>query len=218
MSRGFKITRSDYSDKDSSDRVGWLDDFASKLELISNSPKSAVEVARSRNQQSILDQISQIVSRKTVTTKSFESAVQELQERVGLKEYIKRFSSTTDKATQPQHKNDLHKVFQGFPEDLIENIENFIFNKIEGTHHGHIQVPAIVEDVKNTFKEVQPHHVNDFTFQNYVNNVILESQKRNPEKKENNHNIGRGVGLSDESTTNNNGGGDFFEGIMTARK
>jgi len=217
MSRGFKITRSDYSDKDSSDRVGWLDDFAKKLEAISNAPKSAVEVARNRNQQSILDQISQIVSKKTITSKNFESAVQELQDRVGLKEYLKRVSASEnilDGQKQISNHN-LGEIFKDLPKDVIQDIDDFIRNMIEYTHHGNIQVPPVVEAVKNTFKQVQPYHVNDNRFEKYVSDLIAESKKRNPSRTENNHNIGRGVGLENTQGPTH---GDFFEGIMTAHK
>lgn len=217
MSRGFKITRSDYSDKDTSDRVGWIDDFARNLEKISNSaqPKSAVEVARNRNQQSILDQISQIVSRKTITTKSVETAVLELQDRIGLNDYLKRVSASAAVSSvneKPQQRMKLQDIFKDMSPDSIKTIEDFIYNTIEYTHHGNTQPPAIVESVKNNFKDVQATDVNNPLFEKYVSDVISDSQKRNPIKQDSNQNIGRGVGLSND--TNDTSNTNFFGGIM----
>ena len=214
MSRGFKITRSDYSDKDTSDRVSWLDDFARNIEKISNEPKSAVEVARNRNQQSLLDQISQIVSKKTITTRSVENAVQELQDRIGLKDYLKRVSASNEqKSKEENQKIRLEDIFKNLPSNLIETISHFIYNTIEHTHHGNIQVPAIVESVRSNFKDVQPHDVNDTRFEKYVSDVITDSKKRNPTHKDINHNIGKGVGL-DSNTTTDTSNSNFFAGIM----
>lgn len=213
MSRGgFKITRSDYYDKDTSDRVNWLDDFANKLARKDQpeTPKSAVEIARNRGQQSIMDQISSIMGNKGKAHNSVESIVQEMQERTGLKEYLRRQSDAQSSNT----KTASNEPFQNFTQDIRENIINFIKNKI-ATHRGLIPLPAIQEEVLATFKRdgVQPQDVNTSEVANFINQMIIEERKQNPTFDANDINIGRGVGvkdLNDDDSANS----DFFKGLL----
>ena len=117
MSYKFKIDTSSY-EYAKSDRVSWLDEFADNVDQATQKTaviqterptwldafadniagKSAVEVARERSQSSTYDDISNIFS-QSVTV---ESKVKELQERIGLTDYLKRaemISAINKKAT-----------------------------------------------------------------------------------------------------------------------
>lgn len=225
MRGGIKITRSDYHEREPGDKVDWIDDFANKLHQIAEDPRTAVEAARARDQQSLLDQIVSIVSRQHGQSGSVEDKVRELQDRTGLSELLRRRAQQTVQALQKAAEEgsegevveELPEGFKSLPNELQDDIKNYIRNKID-THHGNIQVPAIVEDVSKTFRlhGVQPHDVNDTRFERYVSNEIVKAKKREPSFDEHNVNIGRGVGTSDKDNSDAQNS-DVFEGLMPAK-
>lgn len=218
MSRGgFKITRTTMGEN-SGDRVDWLDSFARKIEEVSKSPITAVEAARSRDQQSILDQISSIVSRQ-YKSNSVEDKVQEYQDKIGLKEYLRRVSVSKENAQKKMAQEvigDLPESFKKFPQNLINDIKTFVMNKCE-THHGNIQVPALVEEVSRTFRQrgVQPQDVNDMQFEKFISDQIVKAKSRNSSFEENNQNLGRGIGL--DNSDMDSGNVDVFEGLIPVK-
>ena len=219
MSRGgFKITRCDFSERDSTDRVDWIDSFARKVENLSKDPQTAVEAARIRNQQSIVDQISSIVS-KNPTFSTVEGVVQDMQERIGLKEYLRRISSEEESDGKQALAEDAHELpdtFDNLPNDVKEDIKTYIRNKVE-THHGNIHVPAVVEDVMQTFrtKGIQPQDVNDTRFEKYISDEIVRAKKSKPSFDDRNLNIGRGVGVDSNDVDSANF--DMFDSLNPAK-
>lgn len=216
MSRyGFKINRNG-GDQDSSDRVDWLDAFARKIEEASQSPLNAVEQARARDHRSLLDQITHIVS-KQPRHSNVESKVQEYQDKTGLREYLRRMSASNEvKKTAEEMTGELPESFQSLPAQTVEDIKNFIRNKCE-THHGNIQVPALIEDVSRTFRQagLQPQDVNDMRFEKFVSDEIANAKKRSPSTDEHNANIGLGVGVDNNDIDSSNL--DVFEGLTPAK-
>lgn len=222
MSRGgFKITRVSDSapqspleeNKSNGDRVNWLDAFARQLEAVSNNPNTAVDAARTRNsQQSMLDQISSILNNKAHAT--VESKVQDYQDKTGLKEYLRRLSVVKDQ--NQKFASQLPSTFDTMSAQDKEDIVNFLRNKCE-THHGNIQVPALVEEVSKTFRQrgLQPHHVNSNEFEKFVSDIIVECKKGNPSVQENNPNLGRGVGVDLQQSPET---ADVFQGMNPASK
>lgn len=211
MSRGgLKITRSDYSERETGDRVSWIDSFARKIEQVDGS-QNAVEAARARDHKSIVDQISAIMSGRSNKKESVEGVVQDMQDRIGLKEYLRRINA----AGQENVSNDLPKCFSDLPEKIRENIKNYITNTIE-THHGNIHVPAIVESVIQMFRlqGVSPQHVNDMEFEKYISDKIVEQKQKNPSEDEHNANIGKGIGVDKEIDSANT---DMFESLMPVK-
>lgn len=218
MSRGgFKITRTSMGES-SGDRVDWLDSFARKIEEASKSPTNAVDVARVRDQRSLLDQISSIVSRQAKG--SVEDKVQEYQDKTGLKEYLRRMSAIKEeerkKLAQESTVGELPESFNNFPEKLRNDIKTFIRNKCE-THHGNIQVPALVEEVSRTFRQagVQPQDVNDMQFEKFISDQIARAKSRSPSSDEHNTNLGLGVGVDNNSIDSANL--DVFEGLTPVK-
>lgn len=219
MSRGgFKITRSDYYETDSSDRIDWLDRFARDLDKKNSEPKSAVEVARARNNQSIIDQINSIVGNKPRHS-NVESLVQEMQERTGLKEYLQRNSAsqTQSKVAALPEQNEKKVILENLNNKLREKIINFIKNRIE-THRGLVSLPAIQEEIISTFKNegAQPQDINNPEVANFINQVIIDERRKTPSLDTNDGNLGRGVGVQEMDDDGANS--DFFRGLMPATK
>lgn len=204
-----KIMRSDCSEIERGDRVGWLDNFANKIAEISTKSETAVSAARARDHKSIVDQISSIMSGRPNNSSSVEGAVQDMQERIGLKEYLRKINASGDVST------DLPKSFSDLPEKLRENIKNYISNTID-THHGNIHVPAIVESVIQMFRlqGVSPQHVNDMEFEKYISDRIVEQKQKNPSEDEHNANIGKGIGVDKEVDSANT---DMFQSLMPVK-
>lgn len=216
MSRGgFKITRTC-----DSERVDWLDSLAEKVNEVSKHPITAVESARARNQQSILDQITSIVSRQMSGFSSVEDKVQDYQDKTGLKEYIRKLHAQKNQNKKTAQEGvgteqELPKIFNKFPENVKEGIKNFIRNKCE-THHGNIQVPALVEEVSKLFRQfgVSPQDVNDMSFEKYISDQIIKAKLRHPSVDENNVNLGLGVGIENDLDSANL---DAFEGLTPTK-
>lgn len=220
MSRGgFKITRTN-CEYERGERVDWLDTFARDIEKASKQPRNAVEQARARDYQSIFDQITSIVSKTNGRENLVETKVQEYQDKTGLKEYLRRMNAAKEEArkkvAQEPAAGDLPQSFAKLPPKVQEDIKNFIRNKCE-THHGNIQVPALVEEVSKTFRNagVQPQDVNDMSFEKFVSDEIMRAKERNPSADEHNVNIGLGVGLDDNDADSANL--DVFEGLTPVK-
>lgn len=223
MSRGgFKITRNNW-DYERGERVDWLDAFARKIEDASKEPRTAVEQARARDAQdyqSLFEQITSIVSRQSGRQNAVETKVQEYQDKTGLKEYLRRMNAAKEeerkKVAQDPEIGQLPKAFSKFPPKVQEDIKNFIRNKCE-THHGNIQVPALVEEVSKTFRNagIQPQDVNDMHFEKFVSDEISKAKERNPTSDEHNVNIGLGVGIDDKDVDSANF--DVFESLTPAK-
>jgi coenzyme F420-reducing hydrogenase delta subunit len=214
MSRGgFKITRTSMGEN-SGDRVDWLDSFARRIEEVSKLPVNAVEQARNRDQRSMLDQISAIVSKQSKHS-TVEAKVQDYQDKIGLKEYLKRMSLDKEverKKIAQEDIDELPEYFNKFSDKIREDIKNFIRNKCD-THHGNIQVPALVEDVSKIFRQVgvQPQDVNDMQFEKYISDQIVKSKNKNPSTNEHNVNLGLGVGVNNTDIDSSNI--NIFEGL-----
>ena len=201
------------------DRVDWLDAFAKKIEEASKSPLNAVEQARARNEQSLLDQISNIMSRKVRNSASVEDKVREYQDKTGLNEYLRRMSAAKEaerKKTAQESVGDLPESFNKFSDKIKNDIKTFIRNKCE-THHGNIQVPALVEEVSRTFRQagVQPQDVNDMHFEKFVSDQITKAKQRSPSTNEHNTNLGLGVGVENDNIDSSNL--DVFEGLTPVK-
>lgn len=217
MSRGgFKISRSDYSEIDRGDKVDWLEDFAKNLEAKNNQPpKSAVEAARQRNDQSFYDQISSIVGNKPATN-SVEGIVQQMQERTGLREYLRRQSEKQIKNTKVAQEvsND---VFGHLGPKLKETILALIKNKAK-TSHGLTAVPAIQHEILSIFQNqgVQPQDINTPEVAKVISDLLLEETGQNPVNTVDNNNLGRGVGVMDVEDDDHSNS-DFFKGLLPAK-
>jgi len=179
MSRGnFKFNRGDAHERASSERVSWLDSFADNLAAKEKGNESAVDVGRKRSQQSLYDQINYVVRNKPHHA-TVESAVKELQDRVGLTEYLKRVSSGDEGAQKTAQQEE--DVFDAdVPASVQDEIKTFIKNYIK-THRGQISVPAVQSDAAGVFKKyISPDQFDSDKVAIYINNLITEEIKLNP--------------------------------------
>ena len=205
----FKINKNAGYEVLSGERVGWLDRFADNYE---KQQKSAVEVARERSQKSLYEQITSIVSGNNSRYASVESKVQDLQERVGLKEYLKRISSEKEENTKLAAE-EFSGVLENVNDDLKEKIATFCKNKIE-TYRGHISILAIQKEIIETFKNqgVRPQDIDDPKVAEIINTMIKEEKSNNPDQQVNDMNLGKGVGINLDDDDNANT--DSFGALM----
>lgn len=202
--RGGKFTRADYFETSTNSKSGWLDEFAKKL---GKEQVTAVEIARQRQQESLSDQIANIMGNKEFPT--VESKVRDLQERTGLGEYLRRQSEREmigKTASMP---------LLNVSDNVRQNVESYIKNRIE-THRGHVPVPAIQEDVILTFKNdgVKPEEVNGQEMAKYISDLILSEQQKYPSDSPD-INIGKNVGTQEDLDVDGSNS-DFFKGLMPA--
>lgn len=185
MSRSFKINRNAY-DYIRSERVDWLDQFADNINKAS---KTAVEVARERNEQSIHDQIHSIMNNKSGRT--VDSVVKDMQERVGLKAYLQSLSKENSKVAQ------VSRLFPELGNDLEDSIKSFIDNNV-ATHHGQTTVPAVQHELLSIFKNSGLHqdHLDSQPVVEYINKVIAREQGLRPSQAPA-MDLGKGVGVVD---------------------
>ncbi|KKN74487.1 hypothetical protein LCGC14_0390040 [marine sediment metagenome] len=203
MSRGgFKVNKNSY-EYARSERVDWLDTFADEYAKTTKG-KSAVEVARERSQISIHDQVSSIVSDTQHAT--VESKVQDMQERAGLTDYLKRMA-----ADDTDDQEDV-VVFAKFGPKMQDDILSFIKHKISA-YRGQTTVPALQHDVLDTFSQhgIQPQDVNNEDVACCISALIVDELKMNPPTDVSSPDLGRVDNFeSDDNEV------DFFEGIMPA--
>lgn len=214
MRGGIKINRTQY-DYETGERVDWLDAFAQRIidtaAVQAPEPVNAVQQARARD-QSMLEQITSIVSGRH---NSVESKVREYQDKIGLNDYLRNVNAdnlkhiaqkiAADSAILTNDHHELPGSFDRLPPKVRDDVKNFIRNKCE-THHGNIQVPALVEDVSKTFRNagIQPHDVNDQQFERYLNEEIIAAKKRSNSIDDHNVNIGLGVGVDIDDNVSDN--------------
>lgn len=204
MSRGgFKINKNSY-EYARSERVDWLDTFADQYAEDSKaSPdKSAVQVARERQYQSMHEQISSIVGDSTHAT--VESKVQDMQERTGLTAYLQ--SMATD-----QHVQKAMNVFAQFGPKMQEDLMNFCRNKI-AAHRGQISIPALQHDLLATFRQhgIQPQDVNNEEVARCISGLIVDELKMNPPADVSSPDLGKVDNLEEDD----NESADFFKGLQ----
>jgi len=204
MSRSNKIQRDSFNYV-RSERVDWIDQFADSIEKAS---KTAVEVARERNQSSIQDQINSIINNKPANSHhTVEGIVQEMQERAGLKQYLQ--SMIDDKSSKTAEQ----KLFPKLSDDIEDNIKIYIENNVK-THRGQITVPAVQYDILSVFKNsgLMPEDVDSLVVGTYINNIIAREQQMNTTQFTS-PDIGKGVGVIDVDHNDSNNT-DFMKGMM----
>jgi len=188
-----------------SERVSWLDEFADQY---GNSQKTAVEVARTRQQNSLADTINAIFNQSRTGHRTVEGLVKDYQKRTGLNEYLQRVSAEQAQTKTASHKND---ILEGFSPNIKEAVLSYAKNIINN-HHGHCSVPAVQHDILSTFSHqgVKPSHILNDGFATMISNLIAEVKSQNPHF-EISQDLGKGVGGDiDENDTDNS---DFLSSI-----
>lgn len=237
MSRGSpKISRvSTELEQEHSPMPKWLNDFAKSEAKKNDEPKTAVEVARERNERSLLDQLNSIMQRKSRHL-SVESVVEEMRERTGLNSYLQSISAqeeeqvkkaqTAGQTAQPmttQHAVPAPSSPQApkFPSSLAkykngsENIDAFIKRIVSKFSGAGITIPQVQYDLMQMFGtkyNLQPNDVWNQEVAAYINHLISEAQAANIKPD---FNPALGTGL--ETETQDANGGDAFAILNPAK-
>lgn len=206
MSRGYKLNRTSY-DYVRSERVNWLDQFAEDINNASQC--TAVEVSRYRNQLSMHDRINSIMQGNNIHSgKTVEGVVKDMQERVGLKDYLdKVIARRADKTAQ-------NELFANLGKDLQKKLVNFCKNKV-ATHRGQITVPAIQHEILSSFNGIKPEDINNEKVARFISDIIAKEQKLNPIVDNDSIDLGKGVGVVDVDAEDPDNT-DFMKGLMPA--
>lgn len=207
MSRGgSKITKNSF-DFAGGERVSWLDEFAENIDKAS---KTAVEVARYRNELSLQDQINSVVSRQP-THATVADVVQEYHERTGLADYLKAKAEEGKADKVAFSLSDHSGVFDDNP--ARDKIMDFAKNKVD-TSYGQTSVPHIQNEILTQFgcEGLQPQDVENEKVARFISDLITAAQKETPEADLASADLGKGVGLDlDDVDEDNN---DFYKPLM----
>jgi hypothetical protein len=161
------------------DEPSWMTEFANNLEKNSVEPREKVE------QRSLYDQISSIMGVKSKYP-TVEAAVEDMQERSGIKAYWQRVKAKAEQIKQAQDANEV-SLFTKCPQ-----IKDTINNCIEDSH-GNLSLPSIVERIK-TIHRADVGDASDWddpTFLKYVNDKNIEVKRRHPDTEVNPGGLGK---------------------------
>ncbi len=184
--------------------------FAKSLQ----SQPTAVDAARARNANSIVQQVNSIMTGKSRYA-TVDDAVKDMTERTGLSTYL-----DTVKSAEEAKKKDLNKKSASdlaIPEslsqyDFADKVVAYIQNNIKNSNAYSVTIPALQADILDIFrnKGLQSQDIMNDEFTKYLSDCIYEAQKMLPPEHQNN-NIGRDVGKDIEDSN------DAWLGLQPAK-
>jgi hypothetical protein len=210
MSRSLKINLDHDGDTETgADLPLWLERFADEL----GKQKTAVEVARER-EDSIADQMHQILHGKRSRYSSVEEAVADYQKRTGLLAFQKKMEDVKMKAfaaeiaaDDDKKKDEIPKLIKDHPQ-IDAYIRNFIATNPSES------LPAIVFGILETFGRSGINEQDiDYEVNKYINSILAGA--RRPIEQVN-MNIGKGVGLRQDSNMARDPNRDAWVGLIPA--
>ncbi|MCZ2224515.1 MAG: hypothetical protein LC122_12900 [Chitinophagales bacterium] len=168
-----------------------------------NLNKSAVQAAKA--DEDLFSKINNIINSKKPKFSSVSEAVEEMKERSGLNNYLR-------KKQQEKFANNTIMLFKKYP-----NIEQTFKNYIEDTG-GYLPIPAVIEKVKSIYSStvLEPEYWDDQNLIKYVVNLsLLEKAKKPQDKSE--MNLGKNLYKNDSSDINDSNT-DVFHSLTPASK
>lgn len=232
MSRRFlTITRvSDQGagdEKESADKLSpWLKSFADN---IGNKPEpTAVDLSRKRA-QSIVSTINVLMANPPRYA-TVEDAVEDMRDRTGLNEYIRKVTSSSKKKTLNKSAKDLVSlinetmsddnsdkeldndaedipdVLKKYPQDAQDNIISFIKNNINDAHGLYVTIPQLQYDILHLFGYkygLSSHEIEDPDFIRFLSKM-LEGAERTVVPEAANSDIGSGLANQSLDDNDNN--------------
>lgn len=174
------ITRESYSVEKSPVTPHWIDDFSNSLQKISVEPMR-------NSQQSIYDQISSIMGKKSKYP-TVEAAVEDMKERSGLTAYLMKVQSNDeDVPNKKRAQQNQIMIFKNHPQ-----IKSTVDNYLEDTK-GNLPIPAIVEKIKSIHKYDVADETDwdDPLFLKYINDKNIEINKKYPNHDNEHQNLGK---------------------------
>jgi len=156
-------------------------------------PPNAVEQARARNAQSVMQQLTSIMANKPRYA-TVDDAVRDMQERTGLNLHLENIKSAKKKVNKQAHELvDIPESLKKY--DFVGNIVNYIKNNIKNTNGVGNSVPQLQHDILSLFSKdgLAPQDILNDEVSKYLSDCILEQQKMLPSDSDNGQ-LGFGVG------------------------
>lgn len=198
MRGNFKINRSIEHEHVQGERVGWLDRFAEEYASKSEEPKpTAVDMARRRSQNSVVDQINSIMRNNKSTHATVDAVVRDMQDRVGLTEYLKRLSFKNNEVKKTAS---YPKVIQDLPKEKRDKIIDFIEYLLK-KNHGLMPLPTMQYELNSFFgRDVDEADLNSEDMLSFMDKMIKEYQRANPfSGKDTNEQLSNNVNDTDDA-------------------
>lgn len=174
---------------------------------------TAVDAARSRNANSIVQQVNSIIAGKSRYA-TVDDAVKDMTERTGLSTYLDTIKSAEEskKKVNKNASEDLQIPSSLAQYDFAGQVISYIQNNIKNSNAHSVAIPALQADILEIFgrRGLQSQDVMNDEFEKYLSDCIYEAQKMLPPEYQNN-NIGRGVGKDIEDSN------DAWLGLMPAK-
>jgi hypothetical protein len=174
---------------------------------------TAVDAARARNANSIVQQVNSIMTGKSRYA-TVDDAVKDMTERTGLAAYLDTVKSA-EEAKKKVNKSASEE--SQIPESLAQHdfanqVVSYIQNNIKNSNAYSVSIPALQADILELFgrRGLQSHDVMNEDFERYLSDCIYEAQKMLPPEHQNN-NIGRDVGKDIEDSN------DAWLGLQPAK-
>ena len=176
---------------------------------------TALDVARLRQQSSIIEQINGVLGKKPRYA-NVSDAVNDMRERTGLNSYLNQVKSSNSNSVQKNAKFIAAQIMGTIPASLkkyynIEEILSFVDNIISNSNGLGVIVPQLQEDITRTFPNVQSEDVENDEVSTFLNNKITEAQSMlgPPEK---NPNLGKNINESNAGEKE-----DYWAGYMPSK-
>lgn len=172
-----------------------------------------VDAARSRNANSIIQQVNSIIGGKSRYA-TVADAVQDMTERTGLSTYLETVKSAEElkKKVNKQASEELQIPSTLAQYNFANKVVSYIDNNIKNSNALSVTIPQLQADILDIFgrQGLQSQDVMNDEFVKYLSDCIYEAQKSLPPEYQNN-NIGLGVGKDIEDSN------DAWSGLMPAK-
>lgn len=204
----YKIFQSDQFASERSQYSSLTEQFATAMNLKSSEISRQAYSNSNISSENFLDQINDIIHHKSNNNnKTVAGVVKELQEKIGLVEYLKSLTAQSSREIKQEIKQaqQVPEILKTLSNHLQNDIINFIINKIK-TYHGQISIQAIQYDLLLTFRNqgLTTEEIENKEMAKFINQKIMDEIQSNPIDETNYNNIGLGVGTTQQSGYNGN--------------
>lgn len=174
---------------------------------------TAVDAARARNANSIVQQVNSIMTGKSRYA-TVDDAVKDFTERTGLSTYLETVKSAEEaKKKVNKSASEGSQVPESLAQyDFADQVVSYIQNNIKNSNAYSVAIPALQADILEIFgrRGLQSQDVMNDEFERYLSDCIYDAQKMLPPEHQNN-NIGRDVGKDIEDSN------DAWLGLQPAK-
>jgi hypothetical protein len=182
----------------------WINEYVNNLE------KSSVESRKTVEQRSLYDQISSIMGSNKPKYSTVEAAVDDMQERSGIKAYWNRIKDNVNQIKQAQEASQAH-IFVVCPQ-----LKDTINNCVEDSR-GNLSIPSIISRLKTIHKSDVGDTADwdDPAFLKYINDKNIEVKRRFPDAEINSSSLGKIHHFDDEDLDPSNK--DMWRSLMPSK-